>query len=117
MTTEHYVATVDERVLDLMGNAEEWTPTQLAEALAVSKRRVNGALLALESNGDVHVVGKAGRGNPIYKRGPAPRRIASTGAAAKPNKSSVSTWPALDPAIPMAFYAMAAVGRANSRGR
>lgn len=110
MTGEHYVATLDERVLDLMSDGGEWTAKLLAQALDVSPLRIRIRLRALVAISEVHVVRTAGRGSArIFKYGPPPSAIV---APCTPKKRSMAKptrwrWPELDPLLDQLIRAMA----------
>ncbi|MBC8722715.1 hypothetical protein F6X37_14230 [Paraburkholderia sp. 31.1] len=64
--TGHFVATLGERVLDLMADGGEWTATLLAKALDVTRERVGRVISSLEADGEVHPAGTGGK----FKLGP-----------------------------------------------
>lgn len=110
MTGGHYVATLEERVLDLMFDGDGWTVKLLAQALDVSQLRIRIRLRALVAASEVHVVRTDGRGSVrTFKYGPPPSAVVAP--RARKNRAMVKPrqwrWPELDPLLDQVIRAMA----------
>ena len=109
MTGEHYVATLEERVLDLMSDGDGWTVKLLARALDVSQLRIRIRLRALVAASEVHIVRTAGRGSArTFKYGPPPSTVVAP--RVRKNRSTANPrrwrWPELDPLLDQVIRAM-----------
>ena len=109
MTGEHYVATLEERVLDLMSDGDGWTVKLLARTLDVSQLRIRIRLRALVAASEVHIVRTAGRGSArTFKYGPPPSAVVAP--SARKNRSTAKPgrwrWPELDPLLDQVIRAM-----------
>lgn len=110
MKGEHYVATLEERVLDLMFDGDGWTVKLLAQALDVSQLRIRFRLRALVAASEVHVVRTTGRGSArTFKYGPPPSALVAPRAQKKRSMAKPMRWrwPELDPLLDQAIRAMA----------
>jgi hypothetical protein len=109
MTTEHYVATLEERVLDLLYDGDEWYSSLLARTLGTTTWRVNKALSALLRSGEIHVAKVGGRQGRVrtFKHGPAPCDGLTLHTHVKRRKAAATSWHAADPVVAAAFRNMA----------
>lgn len=109
MSDAHYVATLEERIVDLMVDGQEWTVKGLAEALEARRWRVRLALRTLAASRDVRVVRTVGRAHVrVFRSTPfddSPPRGRPRGRA----RPKLRRWPSLDPLIAHAIRAMALV--------
>jgi hypothetical protein len=119
MSTEHFVATLDERVQDLVADGADWTVATLARTLGVARRPVKRALSRLVADGEIHIAPiRAGLGRArVFRYGPAPDVSTKRHARGVPPKAGIRRWPAAYPVIAAAFYAMALAGRLASARR